>query len=82
VREAKMLIRKGEIGTPGKIRTYDLLLRRQSTWAILLTPQGLSSAYDGQKGHVQRLLMPLLMPLFSSGRLRNIHVIFLAAARG
>jgi len=27
--EPKMLIRKGEIGTPGKIRTYDLLLRRQ-----------------------------------------------------
>ena len=33
---------------------------------MLLTPQGLSSAYDFQKGRVQRLLMPLLMPLFSS----------------
>jgi hypothetical protein len=47
-----------------------------------LTPQGLSNAYDCQKGRVQRLLMPLLMPLFSSGRMRNVDVIFLVAARG
>jgi hypothetical protein len=30
--EAKMLIRKCEVGTPGKIRTYDLLLRRQTLY--------------------------------------------------
>ena len=29
---ANILIRKDEIGTPGKIRTYDLLLRRHGAY--------------------------------------------------
>jgi hypothetical protein len=44
----------------------------KSIWAMLLTPQALSSAYEIQRGRVQRFLMPLLMPLFSSCRMRNV----------
>jgi hypothetical protein len=45
----------------------------KSISAMLLTPQGLSNAYDCQKGRVQRLLMPLLMHLFSSGPQKTLE---------
>ncbi len=47
------------VGTAQKL-TETVCLR------MLLKPQGLSSAYEGQNGRVQRFLMPLSMPLFSS----------------
>jgi hypothetical protein len=55
-------------------RDFGLRTRARITW-----PR--AYAYEGQRGRAQRFLMPLLMLLFSSCGMRNIHVIFLAAPR-
>ena len=64
--EVKMLIKKVRLVRPVRFELTTFCSGGKSTCAMLLTPQRLSSAYEGQKGRVQRFLMPLLMPLFSS----------------
>jgi hypothetical protein len=46
---SKMLILKGEFGTPGKIRTYDLLLRRQEHLRYVVDATGAIERLRGSK---------------------------------
>jgi hypothetical protein len=80
--EAKMLIRKGEIGTPGKIRTYDLLLRRQEHLRYVVDATGAIERSRESKTACAALFDAPFDALFSSCRMRNVDVIFLAAPRG
>jgi hypothetical protein len=68
-----MLIRKGEIGTPGKIRTYDLLLRRQEHLRYAVDATGAIERLRGSKRACSALFdAPFDAPIFVSSGVTSL----------